>query len=34
MGKTSVAFEVSERLDAAEVAHALVDADTLRCCYP
>jgi hypothetical protein len=34
VGKTSVAFEVSERLDAAGVAHALVDVDTLRWCYP
>ena len=34
VGKTSVASEVSELLDQAGVAHALVDADSLRWCYP
>jgi adenylylsulfate kinase-like enzyme len=34
VGKTSVAFEVSERLDRAGVHHALVDVDSLRWCYP
>ena len=34
VGKTSVAAEVSELLDAAGVAHAFVDVDSLRWCYP
>jgi hypothetical protein len=34
VGKSTVAAEVSERLDAAGVAHALVDVDALRWCYP
>ena len=34
VGKTTVAAEVSELLDKAGVAHALVDIDTLRWCYP
>lgn len=34
VGKTAVASEVSEQLDTAGVAHALVDIDTLRWCYP
>ncbi len=33
-GKTSVALEISELLDHARVAHALVDLDSLRWCYP
>jgi adenylylsulfate kinase-like enzyme len=34
VGKTSVAAEVSEQLDEAGIAHALVDIDSLRWCYP
>jgi Transposase, Mutator family len=34
VGKTSVAFEVSELLEEAGVPHAVVDVDTLRWCYP
>ncbi|MDP9380008.1 MAG: AAA family ATPase [Chloroflexota bacterium] len=34
VGKTTVASEVSELLDAAGVAHGLVDVDALRWCYP
>jgi HSP20 family molecular chaperone IbpA len=34
VGKTSVASELSELLDQAGVAHALVDVDSLRWCYP
>lgn len=34
VGKTSVAGEVSEQLDKAGVAHAFVDIDSLRWCYP
>lgn len=34
VGKTAVAAEVSELLDQAGVAHALVDVDGLRWCYP
>jgi adenylylsulfate kinase-like enzyme len=34
VGKTTVAAEVSAKLAAAEVAHAFVDIDTLRWCYP
>ena len=34
VGKTSVAIEISELLDHARVAHALVDLDSLRWCYP
>ena len=34
VGKTSVASEVSERLDDGGIAHALVDVDSLRWCYP
>ena len=34
VGKSSVASEVSELLDQAGVAHALVDVDSLRWCYP
>ncbi len=30
VGKTSVAGEVSEQLDKANVAHALIDIDSLR----
>jgi adenylylsulfate kinase len=33
-GKTTVALEVSELLEQAEVAHACVDLDALRYCYP
>jgi adenylylsulfate kinase len=33
-GKTTVASEVSELLDQAGVAHAFVDVDSLRWCYP
>ncbi len=34
VGKTTVAAEVSERLDEAGIAHAMVDIDSLRWCYP
>jgi adenylate kinase len=34
VGKTMVASEVSELLDQAGVAHAFVDIDSLRWCYP
>lgn len=34
VGKTTVAAEVSEQLDGAGVAHAFVDVDSLRWCYP
>ncbi len=34
VGKTAVASEVSELLDKAGVAHAFVDIDALRWCYP
>lgn len=34
VGKTTVANEASALLDAARVAHALVDLDGLRSCYP
>jgi adenylylsulfate kinase-like enzyme len=34
VGKTTVAAEVSEGLDAAGIAHAIVDIDSLRWCYP
>lgn len=34
VGKTTVAAEVSELLDSAGVAHAFVDIDSLRWCYP
>jgi len=34
VGKTAVATEASELLDRARVAHALVDIDSLRWCYP
>lgn len=34
VGKTSVAAEVSALLDRAAVAHAVVDMDSLRWCYP
>lgn len=34
VGKTTVAAEVSELLDRASVAHAFVDIDSLRWCYP
>ncbi len=34
VGKTTVASEVSELLDQAGVAHAFVDIDALRWCYP
>jgi len=34
VGKTTVAAEVSELLDSAGVAHAYVDIDSLRWCYP
>ncbi|MEO6891542.1 MAG: AAA family ATPase [Ktedonobacteraceae bacterium] len=34
VGKTSVAGEISEQLDKAGVAHAFVDIDSLRWCYP
>lgn len=33
-GKTTVASEVSELLEQAEIAHAFVDLDALRWCYP
>ncbi|HET7036837.1 MAG TPA: hypothetical protein VFI42_14225 [Thermomicrobiaceae bacterium] len=34
VGKTTVASEVSELLEAARIAHAFVDIDALRWCYP
>jgi hypothetical protein len=34
VGKTSVALEVSELLEAAGVAHAVVDLDALAWCFP
>ncbi len=34
VGKTTVSFEVSDLLKAAAQAHALVDVDSLRWCYP
>ncbi len=34
VGKTAVAAEVSELLDSAGMAHAFVDIDSLRWCYP
>ena len=34
VGKTSVAAELSEFLDKAGVAHAFIDVDSLRWCYP
>src|SRR5579883_1981374 len=34
VGKTSVGSEVSELLEEAGVAHAFVDIDALRWCYP
>src|SRR6476646_9788147 len=34
VGKTTVSFEVSDLLKAVPVAHALVDVDSLRWCYP
>ena len=34
VGKTSVAGEISEHLDIAKVAHAFIDIDSLRWCYP
>ena len=34
VGKTTVAFEVSALLEAAGVAHAVVDMDALRSCHP
>ena len=34
VGKTTVAAAVSDLLDRAAVAHAMVDADHLRWCYP
>jgi adenylylsulfate kinase-like enzyme len=34
VGKTTVAAEVSELLEQARVAHAFVDLDALRWCYP
>jgi adenylylsulfate kinase len=34
VGKTAVAAEVSELLDQAGAAHAFVDIDSLRWCYP
>ena len=34
VGKTTVASEVSEQLDNTKVAHAFVDIDSLRWCYP
>ena len=34
VGKTTIAAEVSELLDQAQVAHGLVDVDCLRWCYP
>lgn len=34
VGKTTVAAEASELLDGAGIAHAMVDIDSLRWCYP
>ena len=34
VGKTTVGLEVSGQLDQASVAHAFVDVDALRWCYP
>jgi adenylylsulfate kinase len=34
VGKTTVASEISEQLEQAGVAHALVDVDAIRECYP
>lgn len=34
VGKTAVAAEVSELLDSAGMAHAFIDIDSLRWCYP
>ena len=34
VGKTTVAYEVSKLLEAAELPHACIDMDTLRSCYP
>ncbi|HVB61736.1 MAG TPA: AAA family ATPase [Ktedonobacteraceae bacterium] len=34
VGKTTVASEVSELLEQAQIAHAFVDLDALRWCYP
>lgn len=34
VGKTTVALEVSELLEQARVAHACIDLDALRWCYP
>ena len=34
VGKTTVAYEVSKLLAAAELPHACIDMDTLRSCYP
>ena len=34
VGKTTVATEISELLEQAEIAHAFVDLDALRWCYP
>ena len=34
VGKTTVSFAVSDILNAARTAHALVDVDSLRWCYP
>jgi gluconate kinase len=34
VGKTTIASEVSERLDQLGIPHALVDVDSLRWCYP
>lgn len=34
VGKTSVAFEVSELLQGADVAHCLIDGDNLDAAYP
>lgn len=34
VGKTTVAYEVSKLLEAADLPHACIDMDTLRSCYP
>src|SRR6476620_5291439 len=34
VGKTTVAYEVSTLMAAAELPHACIDMDTLRSCYP
>jgi hypothetical protein len=34
VGKTAVAAEVSELLARGQVAHAMLDLDALRCCFP